>query len=136
MTSIGDLLAALCAHLTAFDLPPAIASVNAVACPSPPLITVQLACRKPDDLARRLLVWADTLTEVTAQAWREPHGDWVHLSVTGSLPDGASVRIYGALRVTDRAPGAGLEPNATTTVPLLTLRHLATPGHATQEVTV
>ncbi len=136
MTSIGDLLAALCAHLTAFDLPPAIASAHAVACPSPPLITVQLTARDPDDLASSLLVWANTLTEVTAQAWREPHGDWVHLSVTGSLPAGAAVRIYGALRLTDPAPDAGLESNATTTVPLVTLRHLATPGHATQEVTV
>jgi hypothetical protein len=137
MTSIGDLLAALCAHLTAFDLPPAIASVHTVTTAGgSPDITVQLACREPDDLAQGLLVWADTLTEVTAQAWREPHADWVHLSVTGLVPGGVSVRIYGGLRITDRAPGAGLEPNATATVPLMTLRHLATPGHATQEVTV
>ncbi len=136
MTTTGDLLAAIGAHLAAFELP-AIASVHTVtSAGGSPDITVQLACREPDHLAQGLLVWADTLTDVTAQAWREPHGDWVHLSVTGSLPGGAAVRIYGGLRVTLRAPGAGLEPNATTTLPLLTLRHLATPGHATQEVTV
>ena len=135
MTSIGDLLAALCTHLTEFELP-AIASVHAAASTCAPLMTVQLACREPDDLASRLLVWADTLADATAAAWREPQGDWVHLSVTGLLPGGASVRIYGGLQVTDHGPGAGLEPNATTTVPLVTLRHLATPGQATEEVTV
>jgi hypothetical protein len=136
MTSTVDLLAALCAHLTAFELP-AIASVHAVASAGgSPDITVQLGCREPDALAQGLLVWADTLTDVTAQAWREPGGDWVHLSVTGLLPGGASVRIYGGRRITDRAPGAGLEPTAATTGPLVTLRHLATPGHATEQVTV
>ncbi|MGH3696063.1 MAG: hypothetical protein ACRDRX_19075 [Pseudonocardiaceae bacterium] len=136
MTSTGDLLAALCTHLAAFELP-AIASVHAVTSPSgAPLVTVQLPCRAPNDLARGLLAWADTLAEVTAQAWREPQRDWVHLSVTGLLPGGASVRIYGGLRVTNRGLGAALEPNATTTLPLMTLRHLTHPGQATEEVTV
>ncbi|MGH3694053.1 MAG: hypothetical protein ACRDRX_08735 [Pseudonocardiaceae bacterium] len=135
MTSTGDLLAALCAHLAEFELP-AIASVHAVASASALPVTVQLDCRAPSTIARGLLAWADTLAEVTAQAWRVPGGDGVHLSVTGLLPGGSPVRIYGGLRVTNRGPGTGLEPNATTTVALMTLRHLATPGQATEEVTV
>jgi hypothetical protein len=59
----------------------------------------------------------------------------VHLSVTGLLSGGATVEIYGALPVTDHGPGAELAPGATTTVTLAILRHLATPGQATEEVT-
>jgi hypothetical protein len=81
-----------------------------------------------------LLAWADTLTEVSAQAWRVPQGETVHLSVTGLLPGGAAVRVYGAMPITDCRPAADLAPNATTTVPLVILRHLATSGQTTEEV--
>ena len=94
MTTTVDLLAALCAHLAEFELP-AIASVHVAAALPAPQVTVQLACHDPSAIAQALLAWADTLTEVTAQAWRVPTGDSVHLSVTGLLPDGASVLVYG-----------------------------------------
>jgi hypothetical protein len=67
----------------------------------------------------------DTLTQVTAEAWRLPRGDSVHVSVTGLLPGGASVWIYGGLWATHRGLGADLAPNATT-IPLAALRHAAT----------
>jgi FtsP/CotA-like multicopper oxidase with cupredoxin domain len=135
MTSTIELLTALGAHLTAFELP-TIASVHLSDYNSGPPVTVQLSGRAPSAIAAGLLAWADTLTEITAQAWRVPQGDTVHLSVTGRLPGGTQVLVYGGLRVTDLSLGAGLEPGATTTVSLATLRHLATPGQTTEEGTL
>ena len=133
MTSTVDLIRALNAHLDEFELP-AIASMRASAYTSQ--LTVQLPTGAPFTIAQGLLAWADTLTETTAEAWRDPQGHCVHLSVTGLLSGGATVEIYGALPVTDRVLGADLAPGATTTVTLATLRHLATPGQATEEVTL
>jgi hypothetical protein len=125
MTTTADLLAAVCAHLAAFELP-AIASVHAAASLSAPQVTVQLTYHDPSAIAQALLAWADTLTQVTAQAWRAPQGDSVHLSVTGLLPDGASVLIYGGLPATHCALGTDLAPDAPTTLPLPMLQHAAT----------
>jgi FtsP/CotA-like multicopper oxidase with cupredoxin domain len=124
MTTTVDLLAALCAHLTAFELP-AVASVHVAASLSVPQVTVQLTCHEPSVIAQGLLAWADTLTQVTAQAWRVPQGDSVHLSVTGLLPDGASVLVYGSHGATRNGLGADLAPDAATTIPLSMLRHAA-----------
>lgn len=132
MTSTADLITALNAHLAAFELP-SMASVRASAHTSQ--VTVELPCGAPSAIARGLLSWADTLTNITAEAWRVSPGDRVHLSVTGLLPGGATVEIYGPLPATDHIPGAELAPGATTTVTLATLRHLASPGLATEEVT-
>ena len=125
MTTTVDLLAAVCAHHSAFGLP-AMASVHAVASLSAPQVTVQFACHDPSAIARALLAWADTLNQVTARAWRLPQGDSVHLSVTGLLPGGCSVLVYGGLPATHRALGADLPPNATTTIPLPMLWPAAT----------
>jgi hypothetical protein len=131
MNSTIDLLTALRAHLAESELP-AIASVHAAASISAPQVTVQLAYQhEPSAIAQALLTWADTLTEVTAEAWRAPQGDSVHLSVTGLLPSGAAVRIYGSLWGIHRSLGADLAPDATTTIPLAALRHAATIKEAT-----
>ncbi|MGH3846203.1 MAG: hypothetical protein ACRDZY_11660 [Acidimicrobiales bacterium] len=122
-TTTSDLLAALCAHLAAFELP-AIASIHV--CLSAPQVTVQLADHEPSAIAQGLLAWADTVTEITAQAWRVPAGDSVHLSVTGRLASGACVLVYGGLWTHHSGPGADLAPDATTTIPLAALRHTAT----------
>ena len=135
MTTTAELLAAISTHLAEFELP-ASASVHVTAAASEPQVSVQLAGRTPSAIAQGLLAWADTLTEITTEAWRVPHGDSIHLSVTGLLPGGAAIRVYGGMPITDRGPGAGLEPDTTTTLPLATLRHLATPGHATPEATL
>ena len=134
-TNTTELLAALGTHLAEFELP-AIASVHLCGYTSGAPVTVQLSCGAPAAIAAGLLAWADTLTEITAEAWRVPQHHSVHLSVIGRLPGGTSVQVYGALRVTDLSLGAGLEPNATTTVPLSILRHLATPGQIDDEVTL
>jgi hypothetical protein len=96
MITTADLLAAIGAHLTEFELP-ASASVHVTASLSAPQVTVQLTCHEPSAIAQGLLAWADTLAEVTARAWRVPRGDSVHLSVTGLWPRGASVLSTAAM---------------------------------------
>jgi hypothetical protein len=130
MNSTIDLLTALRAHLAEFELP-AIASVHVAASISAPQVTVQLACHEPSAIAQGLLTWADTLTGVTAAAWRIPRGGSVHLSVTGLLPGDASVQVYGGLWGIHCGLGADLAPDATTTIPLAALRHATTIKEAT-----
>jgi hypothetical protein len=134
-TTTVDVLTAISIHLKEFELP-AIASVHITTYTTGAPVTIQLPGREPAAITTGLLAWADTLTEITVEAWRIPEGDAVHLSVTGLLPGGATVRVYGGLHVSDLSMGAGLEPGATTTVPLTTLRHLATPGQAREGVTL
>jgi hypothetical protein len=124
MTTTVDLLAAIGTHLAEFELP-AIASVHVAAAMSAPQVTVQLASRQPSALVQGLLAWADTLTNVTAEMWRAPRGDSVQLSVTGRLPGGAAVLVYGGLAGTPRSLGTELTPDATTPLPLAALRHTA-----------
>ena len=106
MTTTVDLLDALCAHLAEFPFS-AIASVHVAASTPAPQVTVQLPCHEPAEIARALLAWADTLTGVTAEAWRVPNGDSVHLSVTGGLPGGMTIRVYGGMPITEN----GLVPD-------------------------
>jgi hypothetical protein len=125
VTTTVDLLAAIGAHLAEFGLPP-IASVLVTAAISAPHVTVQLTSHDPAAMARGLLAWADTLTQVTAQARRVPRGGSVHLSVTGLCPDGASVLVYGAMAVPEHGLGADLAPDACMPIPLGALRHATT----------
>ena len=128
-SSIVDLLAAISEHLTDFELPP-IASIHITAAMSAPQVSVQLTHCDSAAVAQGLLAWADTLTQVTAQAWRVPPGDPVHLSVTGRLAGGASVLVYGGLPSNRGGLGTDLTPGATTTVPLAALRYAATTQEA------
>jgi hypothetical protein len=129
-TTAMDLLDSICAHLAAFELPD-LCSVHMVAAFSGPNVTVQLARREPSEIASALLTWADTLTDVTTEAWRVPNGDCVHLSVIGRLLGGVSVRVYGGVPVTEHGIGADLAPDTSTTVPLAVLRERATQGEVT-----
>jgi hypothetical protein len=129
MSNIVDLLAESCTHLAAFELQP-VASIHITAGMAAPQVTVQLTHCDPGALAQALLAWADTLTQVTAQAWRVPHGDSMHLSITGSMAAGASVLVYGGLPTNRGGLGTDLRPGATTTVPLAALRHAATTQEA------
>jgi hypothetical protein len=126
VTSTVVLLGAVCAHLVKSELP-AIASVYVAASMPPPQVSVQLACHDLRGIARRLLAWANTLEGVTAEVWRVPGSDSVHVSVIGLLvPAGATVQVYGSTPVTDRGLGADLAPDTTTPIPIPTLRNLAT----------
>ena len=129
-TSTVDLLDVIHTHLVDFELPE-MWSVQVVASLLGPQVNVQLTHREPPEIAGALLAWADTLDTVTAESWRVPSGDSVHLSVTGRLPGGVSVRIYGCLPFPESRFGGDLEPNATTPVPLQTLRHLSVVAEVT-----
>jgi hypothetical protein len=127
MTTTVDLLDSIRAHLADFELPD-LCSVHVTRSFSGPHVTAQLACRIPSQIAGALLDWADTLTEVTAEAWRVPAGDSVHLSVLGRLPGGASLQVYSGVPFTAHGIGCDLAPDASTTVALAVLRKLATVG--------
>jgi hypothetical protein len=124
----ADLLEGLRAHLTGFELPP-LCSVNLTQGFSGAKVSAQLAHHTPPQTRSALLAWAETLTEVTAEAWRVPSGESVHLSVLGHLPSGAPIRIYAGVAFTEHGIGAELAPDAATTMPLATLR-----GWITEEV--
>jgi hypothetical protein len=130
MTTAVDLLGSIHAHLAAFDLPP-LWSVHVVASFSGPNVTVQLARHESPKIVDTLLAWADTLAQVTAEAWRVPSGDCLHLSVIGRLPDGVSIRVYGGVPFTQHGIGADLAPNASTTMPLAVLCERITLGEVT-----
>ncbi|MGH3795255.1 MAG: hypothetical protein ACRDSP_10230 [Pseudonocardiaceae bacterium] len=125
-TTATDLLDAIRTHLATFELPAELASVTVTACTSQ--ISVQLAHPEAPEIAGALLAWADTLTAPTAHTWRVPNGHTVHLSVTGRLPGGLTVQVYGGVPFTPHGPGADLAPGTTTPVLLAALRHLATLG--------
>jgi hypothetical protein len=129
-TVVVDRLDSLRAHLAAFELPE-LYSVTLLNAWGELTVSAQLAAHHPPQIASGLLAWADTLTNVTIEAWRVPSGDTVHLSVIGRLPEGISIRVYGGVPLTPRGIGADLAPDASMTVPLAALRHLATPGEVT-----
>src|SRR5947209_6714671 len=129
MTTTVDLLAAITTHLAEFELP-ATASVHVAERMSGPQVTVQLSCRTPSAIAQELLAWADTLTDVSAEAWRVPRAHSVHLSVTGRLPGSTAVLVYGGLPATHCALATDLAADATATIPLAALRHTVSEGEA------
>jgi hypothetical protein len=118
-------LATLAEHLTTFDLPHGIASTEVRQELVGHRVIVQLNASMLPDLAIALLAWADTLTGVTAQAWRTPSGDSVHLTVTGRLADGSPVEVYSGLPHELHVFGPYLEPGDQQTIPLGLLREWA-----------
>ncbi|MFF1606178.1 hypothetical protein ACFVYA_00240 [Amycolatopsis sp. NPDC058278] len=82
-------------HLDLHVLGP-VASVNVTSGSDP--IWVQLGARRVlSEVASALVTWAETLDEVSAQIWRTPAGTSVHLIVSGRMPCGVPVRVYGAV---------------------------------------
>jgi hypothetical protein len=130
MNTVVDRLDSLRAHLTAFELPE-LYSVTVVTAVGTLTVSAQLAAHHPPQIATGLLAWADTLTDVTTEAWRVPSGDTVHLSVIGRLPDGVTIRVYGGMAFIEHGIGADLAPDASTTVPWAVLRERVTLGQVT-----
>lgn len=62
---------------------------------------------------QQIAAWADTLSEVTAEAWRIPSGESVHPSVIGRFSDGATVRVYGGGPSPDSTPVSNWHPTST-----------------------
>jgi hypothetical protein len=127
MNTVVDRLDSLRAHLAAFELPK-LYSVTLLNAWGGLDVSAQLACHHPPEIATGLLAWADTLTDLTTEAWRVPSGDTMHLSVIGQLPQGISIRVYGGVPFIEHGIGADLAPDSSTIVSLAVLRHLATPG--------
>ncbi len=126
-TTAMDLLDVIREHLAAFELP-GLCSVSVVVSSLTPQVSAQLACQELPEVAAALLAWADTLTEPAAEAWRVPTGHELHLSVTGHLSGGATVRVYAGVAFHERGLGADLAPNARTPLLLAKLRPVAALG--------
>jgi hypothetical protein len=129
-TTVIDLRNALRTHLSGVDLP-APCSAHLTTYPGGPHVTMQLARHHLPETTHGLLAWADTLTNVTAEAWREPSGDSMHLSVTGQLPEGVLIRVYSSVPFTKNEISCDLAPDTSTTLPLTVLREWAAPGEMT-----
>lgn len=130
MTTTVDLLNYFRTHLSDFELP-ALWSLTVTASSTGPTVSVHLACHKPAEIASGLLAWADTLSEVTTETRRVPDGYSVHLAAMSQLPNGTTVWIYDDLPFLQHGLGVDLAPDASTTISLVALRHLATLGEVT-----
>ncbi|PZS37164.1 MAG: hypothetical protein DLM62_20670 [Pseudonocardiales bacterium] len=102
------------AHLASYRLPEPVSVTVLIRRAGRSEVEVQLlSCRTVAEVAGELLIWADTLSTLTVQAWRTPKGDQVHLSIASTLtgPAGAvELHLYGATAYdpalfTDLAPG-------------------------------
>lgn len=124
------LLGSIREHLALHRLPAEIASVTVGSdMANGEHVTVHLRHVKLPKLAAALLGWADTLTQITVTAWRPRHGETVHLTVTGQLPDTTRVEVYGGTDYTEALFG-DLQPYGRVGVALSVLRVWAAGGSA------
>jgi hypothetical protein len=116
------LLSSIHEHLATHQLPAEIASVAVGSDTiSGEHVTVHLRHVELPELASALLSWADTLTQITVTAWRPRHGETVHLTLTGQLPDTTSTEVYGGVDYTEALFG-DLQPTGRQGVALSVLR--------------
>jgi hypothetical protein len=109
-------------HLATHRLPAEIASVEVGSdLISGEHVTVHLRPVKLPELAAALLGWADTFTQISVTAWRPRHGETVHLTLTGQLPDTTSIEVYGGVDFTEALFG-DLQPDGRQGVALSVLR--------------
>jgi hypothetical protein len=93
--TIATHLDAIREHLATFELPePWDLSVAGSAVVGYEQVTAQLCGNGLPHVARVLLAWADTLTEISAEVWRTPDGCSVHLAIKGRLMNGTTVRVF------------------------------------------
>ncbi|WP_326949834.1 hypothetical protein OG439_14280 [Amycolatopsis sp. NBC_01307] len=111
-------------HLDSHQLPPA-ASVDVNAWSSP--ITVQLDVDGLPEVAHALLVWTQTLEDVSARLWRLVDGRWVHLSISGRTPCGIPVVVFGVVRF-EPSTFPDLPAGAKQDMPVFLLRGWSSPG--------
>ncbi|GAB1514842.1 hypothetical protein [Actinophytocola sp. KF-1] len=120
------LLGSIREHLATHRLTTPVASVK-VGCDviDGEHVTVHLHPSLLPGLASGLLAWADTLIRITVSAWRPPHGETVHLTVTGERHDTTRVVVYGAVDFAEDV-FADLQPGGRQSVALSVLRSWAT----------
>ncbi|MDQ3764580.1 MAG: hypothetical protein M3460_24405 [Actinomycetota bacterium] len=88
-------------------------------------VAAQLRPDTVPTLATDLLAWIDTLTAITATAWRPPESDRVHLSLASTLtsPAGAvALTVYGGAKDHDPVRFADLTAGQRRSVSLAELR--------------
>jgi hypothetical protein len=86
-------------HLDLYALP-AVWGVDVSVLSEP--IRAQLKASDLPEVASGLLAWADTLELVTAELWRTPSGESVHLSITGRLAGGIPVHVYSGVTFSEK----------------------------------
>ncbi len=99
VASIHAAASLLAAHLTEHGLPEP-ASLTVMTGAHRAEVQAQVHPHTVAGVAAELVTWAETLKPVTVTMWRPPHGDRVHLSMTGTLigPLGAvGLDVYGAV---------------------------------------
>ncbi len=109
------LTAALQAHLSTYPLPqPCSIRLDLIQ----PQIVVQVdaAGHPADDLAE-LLVWAYTLSGVTASWWHTPSGN-LHITIAGRTAAGVTFRVFAGVGYQDTAGLVCLATNTSQGVPL------------------
>ena len=111
-------------HLDSYAFPP-VASVRVGFGPDP--VSVQLDTDGLTDVARSLIVWADSLENVTASIWRVSHGGSVHLEIQGRTPCGIPVAVYGGVQFDD-ATFPDLPAGMRQEMPVFVLRQWSTAG--------
>jgi hypothetical protein len=125
--TITALLDSIHQHMATFDLPePWSVTVRGNSGQGRERVCVQLTSGVLPQVAASLLAWADTLTEDSAEAWRVPSGDSVHLDILGQLADGTKVRVFDG--VEHDSALFELEPKERQTVSLGCLREWAALG--------
>ncbi|MGH3780994.1 MAG: hypothetical protein ACRDRO_10310 [Pseudonocardiaceae bacterium] len=113
----------LATHLTEHGLPQPV-SLEVISTAHRSRLTAQVHFVNVPRIAAELLVWADTLTMVTVQAWRPPSGDRVHLSIASALRGPAGIMELTIFGGADHDPAllGDLAPGEHRTVTLSDLR--------------
>ena len=123
--TVMRLLGSVREHLAAFRLTAPMASVKVGSnLLDGEHVTVHLLPSVLADLAAALLAWGDTLSRVSVTAWRPPHGETVHLSLTGERHDSTRVVVFGAVAFSETLFG-DLQPDGRQGVGLSVLRSWA-----------
>ncbi|MFF0148603.1 hypothetical protein ATK36_6336 [Amycolatopsis sulphurea] len=125
MNTLMVFLDAIRDHLDLHYLPD-VASLDIGGRPGRPVV-VQLGTRGDlAALAGGLLRWAATLDEVTASIWRVSDGGSVHLSISGRMPCGVPVDVYGGV-LFEEAAFPDLPAGARQDMPVFVLHSWARP---------
>ena len=85
----------LAAHLSEHGLPDPV-SLTVMTAAQRPEVQAQVHPQTVAGVAAELIAWAQTLSPVTVTAWRPPHGNRVHLSMTGTL-GAVGLDVYGGV---------------------------------------
>jgi hypothetical protein len=108
-------------HLADHDLPTVVSVIA-----SAQRVSMQISGHDSDtDLCADLLAWARTLLNPHARLWPLPDvGGMAHLTVSGDLPGGLPIEVFGAGRIATLR-SAGLTTHNGGTVPMDVLHTVA-----------